>query len=546
MATKSQLIDLDGLKVFKESYDLEVDEKIASAGTTVTKESIIEALEYTPADENDIPSETTVSGWGFTKNTGDYTKPATGIPSSDLSSDVQSSLSKADSALQSFTESDPTVPSHVKSITSQNISDWNAKSDFSGSYNDLEDKPESLPASDVSAWAKADTKPSYTASEVGALADTVTHLSGDIASTEKGANNGVATLGSDGKVPSSQLPSYVDDVLEYSAKSEFPAEGESGKIYIDTATNITYRWSGSAYVAIGSDLALGETSSTAYAGDKGKANADAISSHTGNADIHVTSADKSAWSGKQDALTEAQLSAVNSGITKSKVDAIPSSYAPVNAQANVIETVKVNNTAVTVTDKTVNITVPTQASDIGALPDTTVIPAAVTESTVSGWGFTKSTGTYSKPSGGIPKTDLASAVQTSLGKADTALQSFTETDPVFVASAAHGITSTDISNWNAKSNFSGSYNDLSNKPSIPTVTDTYSSTSGDAMSGKAVASAMTGLKWVGTEAEYQAQKNSIPAGTIVITTDDAESNNYYFFYQTDEPAKSVAHTVWIS
>jgi hypothetical protein len=54
---------------------------------------------------------------------------------------------------------------------------------------------------------------------------------------------------------------------------------------------------------------------------------------------------------------------------------------------------------------------------------------------------------YQKPSGGIPKTDLASAVQTSLGKADTALQS--ESDPVFTASAAHGITSTDISNWNA-------------------------------------------------------------------------------------------------
>ena len=50
------------------------------------------------------------------------------------------------------------------------------------------------------------------------------------------------------------------------------------------------------------------------------------------------------------------------------------------------------------------------------------IPSAVTESTVSGWGFTKNTGTYSKPSSGIPKSDLASAVQTSLNKADTALQ----------------------------------------------------------------------------------------------------------------------------
>lgn len=73
-----------------------------------------------------------------------------------------------------------------------------------------------------------------------------------------------------------------------------------------------------------------------------------------------------------------------------------------------------------------------------------------TESTVSGWGFTKNTDTYSKPSGGIPATDLAIAVQTSLGKADTALQSYTETDPVFLASAAHGISSSDITNWNNK------------------------------------------------------------------------------------------------
>lgn len=50
------------------------------------------------------------------------------------------------------------------------------------------------------------------------------------------------------------------------------------------------------------------------------------------------------------------------------------------------------------------------------------IPSAVTESTVSGWGFTKNSGTYSKPSTGIPKTDLASAVQTSLNNADTAYQ----------------------------------------------------------------------------------------------------------------------------
>lgn len=97
------------------------------------------------------------------------------------------------------------------------------------------------------------------------------------------------------------------------------------------------------------------------------------------------------------------------------------------------------------------------------------IPPTVTEETVSGWGFTKNTGNYNKPSGGIPKSDLASAVQTSLGKADSALQSYTETDPVFNASPAKGISSADITNWNNKSDFSGSYDDLTNKPTIPTV-----------------------------------------------------------------------------
>lgn len=97
----------------------------------------------------------------------------------------------------------------------------------------------------------------------------------------------------------------------------------------------------------------------------------------------------------------------------------------------------------------------TNKLDYSLLSNTPTIPSEVTESTVSGWGFTKNSGTYSKPSTGIPKTDLASEVQTSLGKADSALQSYTETDPVFSASAAAGIKSTDITNWNGKTNNKG-------------------------------------------------------------------------------------------
>lgn len=97
----------------------------------------------------------------------------------------------------------------------------------------------------------------------------------------------------------------------------------------------------------------------------------------------------------------------------------------------------------------------TNKLDYSLLSNTPTIPSEVTESTVSGWGFTKNSGTYSKPSTGIPKTDLASEVQASLEKADSALQSYTETDPVFSASAAAGIKSTDITNWNSKTSNKG-------------------------------------------------------------------------------------------
>lgn len=93
-----------------------------------------------------------------------------------------------------------------------------------------------------------------------------------------GEPGGVASLDESGHVPSSQLPSYVDDVLEYDNLSAFPATGEDGKIYVAKDTNLTYRWTGTQYVEISKSLALGETSSTAYAGDKGKANRDAINS----------------------------------------------------------------------------------------------------------------------------------------------------------------------------------------------------------------------------------------------------------------------------
>ena len=347
-----------------------------------------------------------------------------------------------------------------------------------------------------------------TASDVTAAisgkADKATTLSGygitDAVNTSQiGSANGVAGLDSDGKVPAAQLPSYVDDVEEYATALSFPTIGESGKIYVALDTNKTYRWSGSNYVVVGGDLALGETSSTAYAGNKGKANADAISAIKNGTSIDSFSDVENALSGKQATISD--LSTIRSG-------------AAAGATA------------------------------------------------------------YQKPSTGIPKTDLASEVQKSLGKADTALQSHqslanyyqtgdtAETDlqdgdyiPFYDASAS-AKRKTLWSNIKAVlksyfdtiySTFSGNYNDLSNKPTIPaaqvnsnwnatsgvaqilnkptipTITDTYSATSSNGMSGKAVASAISGkansssLATVATSGSYAdlSNKPTIPAAVAV-------------------------------
>lgn len=104
----------------------------------------------------------------------------------------------------------------------------------------------------------------------------------------KGQPGGLAELDSTGKVPAAQLPSYVDDVLEFSTKDQFPQTGETGKIYVAKDTNLTYRWTGTQYLEISQSLALGETPSTAYPGDKGKANRDALNSMPTNITSYLT------------------------------------------------------------------------------------------------------------------------------------------------------------------------------------------------------------------------------------------------------------------
>ena len=145
-----------------------------------------------------------------------------------------------------------------------------------------------------------------------------------------GVADGIAELDSTGKVPSAQLPSFVDDVIEgyyntadhkFYEESTYTTEipGESGKIYVDLTTNKTYRWGGSTFVEISESLALGTTSTTAFRGDLGE-----------EAYLHSQSA-----------------------------------HAPANAEPNVIDSISVNNTVVVPdANKNVNIDVPTEISEL--------------------------------------------------------------------------------------------------------------------------------------------------------------------------------------
>lgn len=213
------------------------------------------------------------------------------------------------------------------------------------------------------------------AGDVGAVPTTTTvngkALSGNISLTaddvgaipasQKGAASGVAELDSTGRVPSTQLPSYVDDVLEYDTLSSFPPTGEDGKIYIAEDTNLQYRWSGSQYIEISPSLALGETNSTAYRGDRGKTAYDHSQIVTGNPH-GTTAADVGAVPTTR--TVNGHALSGNISLTAGDVGARPNTWTPTAADVGAVPTGR------TVNGKALSADISLNASDVGARPST--------------------------------------------------------------------------------------------------------------------------------------------------------------------------------
>lgn len=192
---------------------------------------------------------------------------------------------KADDILNKFIQyTSQTLTTEQKAQARANIGA--GTSNFSGDYNDLTNKPDDFaPAththemSDVNGLndalnGKSDSNHKHTTNDI---TDFQTEMAKKIDASIVGQANGVATLDGSGLIPSTQLPSYVDDVVEGYAKTTtntttsddgfetttvtvdgFYKEntytnaivGESGKIYVDLVTNISYRWGGTTFVQI--------------------------------------------------------------------------------------------------------------------------------------------------------------------------------------------------------------------------------------------------------------------------------------------------------
>ena len=294
----------------------EIDNKIASINSAISGKAA-SSHKHVKADISDFPTSmpaSDVSTWAKAATKPTYTKSEVGLGNVDNTADANKSVKYATSAGSASTATTANrvantgvgsadVARHVwfsdNSIETARVSDDNFKYNPSGNLLTANISGNAATASSV-AWGNVTGKPSsftpsshthddryYTESEIDSKVSTLnTVISGKAASSHKHTAADITSVNASaitGVIDASHLPSYVDDVLEgYYSSSKFyktknsdgtyatEIAGEAGKIYTDLNTNKIYRWSGSAFAVISDTIALGETSSTAYRGDRGK------------------------------------------------------------------------------------------------------------------------------------------------------------------------------------------------------------------------------------------------------------------------------------
>lgn len=391
-----------------------VDSALSSTSTNPVQNKVINSALNNKADASDIPTKV-----------------------SDLTNDS--------GFISSYTETDPVFSSSPASnITNSDISNWNNKSTFSGSYNDLTDKP---------------TIPSPVTID--------TELSN---SSTNPVQNRVIEAALEEKLNAKRY--YIQDILDItSVRDETAREimldiGEANPIIVydyddspaggvieciptakmDAEGFWLYYYTNSNYVVVSATIDSGTTMT--------------VTRNTFPSIVELTN-----YIGSLSSLTTTDKTSLVNAINELKSNSFSGSYNDLSNKPSI-------------PSKTSDLT-----NDSGFItgysetdPVFTASPAhGITTSDISNWnGKSDFSGSYNdltnKPSIPTKVSDLTN---------DSGfITSYTETDPVFSSSAASGITSSDISNWNNKSDFSGSYNDLSNKPSIPTATSDLTNDSG--------------------------------------------------------------------
>ena len=386
------------------------------------------------------------------------------------------------------TDENPISGKGVSAVVNTLQQDINGKSNIGHKHtkSEITDFPTSMPPT-----AHTHDDRYYTESEIN------TKLNSKLNTSLKGSANGLAELDANGKVPSSQLPSFVDDIIEgYLSGGKFYKEsahtteitGETGKIYIDLATNKTYRWSGSAFVVVSETLALGETSSTAYRGDRGKVAYD--HSQSTHARTDATKVEKSSTNGNikingTETTVYTHPSGTNPhGTTKSDVGlGNVGNFKAVSTVANqgLTEAEKSNARA------NIGAGVSSFSGSYNDLTNKPTIPTNTNQLT-NGAGYITSSGTAKTISDTLPISKGGTGQTTGENAANALINSLGEgTDTpsdndYYISQYASGGTTHRTyyrrpvsALWNyIKSKLatvatSGSYNDLKNKPTIPSV-----------------------------------------------------------------------------